>query len=141
MPEGRLSMAFPYAVGQLPLAYNGFSTNRPLEENPDEKYTSRYLDMPNEPLYPFGYGLNYSPVSYRDLQLDRDRMEPCLLYTSTLSGTNSSNYFTSTLPELHRYVKSKNSKNFVILNGGMPLLNDAKRPDTMEKLWPYTDCL
>ncbi len=76
MPEGRLSMAFPYAVGQLPLAYNGFSTNRPLEENPDEKYTSRYLDMPNEPLYPFGYGLNYSPVSYRDLQLDRDRMEP-----------------------------------------------------------------
>lgn len=59
----------------------------------------------------------------------------------TLSGTNSSNYFTSTLPELHRYVKSKNSKNFVILNGGMPLLNDAKRPDTMEKLWPYTDAL
>ncbi len=59
----------------------------------------------------------------------------------TLTGTNSSNYFTSTLPELHRYVKSKNSKNFVILNGGMPLLNDAKRPDTMEKLWPYTDAL
>ena len=57
-PSGKLPMSFPYDTGQIPVSYNELPTGRPYD--PNNKYTSRYLDAPNEPLYPFGYGLSYS---------------------------------------------------------------------------------
>jgi beta-glucosidase len=57
-PEGRLTMTFPRNVGQIPIYYNHKNTGRPIDEN--QKYTSKYLDVPNTPLYPFGYGLSYT---------------------------------------------------------------------------------
>ena len=57
-PSGKLTMTFPRSLGQVPIYYNHRTTGRPLEE--DQKYTSKYLDVPNTPLYPFGYGLSYS---------------------------------------------------------------------------------
>ena len=68
-PSGRLSMSFPQNVGQIPVYYNGYNTGRPKidEEN---WYTSRYLDCPNEPLYPFGYGLSYTNYTYHDYNLE-----------------------------------------------------------------------
>ena len=71
-PSGRLTVSFPRAVGQQPLYYNHFNTGRPtgstdLSRPPTtfaEKFMSRYVDVPNSPLYPFGYGLTYSTVSY-----------------------------------------------------------------------------
>ncbi|MBL1224090.1 glycoside hydrolase family 3 N-terminal domain-containing protein [Enterococcus sp. BWR-S5] len=63
-PEGKLPMSFPRAVGQLPFSYQAYSTGRPLtEQNQQEKYVSKYMDVGNEPLYPFGHGLSYSKLS------------------------------------------------------------------------------
>lgn len=76
-PEGKLTISFPYAEGQLPLYYNRFRTGRPqLPEEPDNIYVSHYLDCPNKPLYPFGYGLSYTDYAYRDLQLSAKEMHP-----------------------------------------------------------------
>ncbi|MFA7746524.1 glycoside hydrolase family 3 C-terminal domain-containing protein, partial [Salinicoccus roseus] len=58
-PTGRLTMSFPQSVGQVPVYYNHFNTGRPqLDPNTTERYVSQYLDVPNEPLFPFGYGLS-----------------------------------------------------------------------------------
>lgn len=62
-PSGRLSMSFPYTVGQVPVHYNMFNTGRPAGDK-NERYLSRYLDCPNEPLFSFGYGLSYSEFKY-----------------------------------------------------------------------------
>lgn len=63
-PEGKLPMSFPRAVGQLPFSYQAYSTGRPLtEQNQQEKYVSKYMDVGNDPLYPFGHGLSYSNLS------------------------------------------------------------------------------
>ena len=69
-PSGKLTMTFPRNVGQGPIFYNSKNTGRPI--NPDdtsEKYVSRYLDSPNTPLYPFGYGLSYTSFVYSNLDI------------------------------------------------------------------------
>jgi beta-glucosidase len=71
-PSGKLSMTFPRNVGQIPIYYNHKNTGRPYNAStPDEKYVSRYLDVSNDPLYPFGYGLSYTNFSYSNLKLDK----------------------------------------------------------------------
>lgn len=67
-PSGKLSMSFPQNVGQIPLYYNNKNTGRPLGTW-FEKFRSNYLDVSNEPLYPFGYGLSYSQFEYGELVL------------------------------------------------------------------------
>ncbi|WP_040215005.1 beta-glucosidase BglX [Clostridium polynesiense] len=73
-PSGRLSMSFPYSVGQVPVYYNHFNTGRPYVKGENSRYSSKYLDIPNEPLYPFGYGLGYSEFEYSDLELSSEYM-------------------------------------------------------------------
>ncbi|WP_163536086.1 beta-glucosidase BglX [Gracilibacillus sp. YIM 98692] len=72
-PSGRLTMSFPYNVGQVPVYYNHYNTGRP-KDAPDaqERYVSQYLDVPNEPLFPFGFGLSYTKYQYNDLTLSKD---------------------------------------------------------------------
>lgn len=61
-PSGRLPVTFPRNVGQVPLYYSMKNTGRPMD--PNDKYTTKYLDVPNSPLYPFGYGLGYTTFEY-----------------------------------------------------------------------------
>lgn len=68
-PSAKLTVSFPYSVGQCPIYYNHFSTGRPAGAG---KFTSKYLDIPTEPLYPFGYGLSYTTYKYEDLEVSSD---------------------------------------------------------------------
>lgn len=74
-PSGRLTMSFPREVGQIPVYYNHFSTGRPqgISEHTG-RYVSRYLDCPNEPYFPFGYGLSYHESVYSEITLSSDRL-------------------------------------------------------------------
>ncbi len=64
-PSGKLPVTFPRDVGQIPIFYNHMMTGRPVDpSNPDEKFKSRYLDVPNSPQFPFGYGLSYTQFTY-----------------------------------------------------------------------------
>ncbi len=65
-PSGKLPVTFPRAVGQVPYHYNHKNTGRPQS---DQKYTSKYIDVENTPLYPFGYGLSYTTFEYQNLSL------------------------------------------------------------------------
>jgi beta-glucosidase len=71
-PSAKLVITFPRSVGQIPIYYNMKNTGRPFDAN--NKYTSKYLDVPNTPLYPFGYGLSYTTFKYSDLKLDKSSM-------------------------------------------------------------------
>lgn len=75
-PSERLSMSFPYTVGQMPMYYNNFRTGRPLDSSTHSgRFISKYQDAPNDPLYPFGYGLNYSDVHYENLRLSSNKLK------------------------------------------------------------------
>lgn len=74
-PSGKLPMSFPYCVGQVPVHYNEYSTGRPHVEGKDkDRFRSKYLDIPNEPLYPFGYGLSYTRFAISPAEIDRETM-------------------------------------------------------------------
>ena len=76
-PSGRLTVTMPQALGQVPLYYNHLNTGRPVEKgiNKYRKYASNYLEVRNDPLYPFGYGLTYTTFSYGDLSLSNTTMQ------------------------------------------------------------------
>ena len=74
-PSGKLPMSFPYCVGQVPVHYNEFNTGRHFnKEQMDNRFQSRYLDIPNDPLYPFGYGLGYASFAYSDVKLSSETL-------------------------------------------------------------------
>lgn len=75
-PSGKLTMSFPQNVGQIPIYYNHKNTGRPQPSGPWEKFRSNYLDVSNEPLFPFGYGLSYTTFLYGNLTLSNTTMKP-----------------------------------------------------------------
>ncbi|MGO4529399.1 glycoside hydrolase family 3 N-terminal domain-containing protein [Paenibacillus sp. 2TAF8] len=69
-PSARLTMSFPQSVGQVPVYYNHFNTGRPINpDNTENRYVSQYIDSPNEPLFPFGYGLSYTTFVYGEVEV------------------------------------------------------------------------
>lgn len=90
-PCGKLTTSFPKSVGQIPLYYNHLNTGRPNNKW-FTKFTSNYLDIDNDPLYPFGYGLSYTTFSYGKLTLSADNMTESGKITATVSVTNTGNF-------------------------------------------------
>src|SRR5699024_6518307 len=81
---------FPARIGQVPVYYNHFNTGRPLtSDNQHEKFISKYLDGPNEPLYPFGYGLSYTTFAYSDLKLDKRQIHADEELSASVKVTNT----------------------------------------------------
>ena len=89
-PSGKLTMTFPKNVGQIPLFYNHKNTGRPLKEGKwFEKFRSNYLDVDNDPLYPFGYGLSYTTFQYGDITLSAPAMDQDGSVTAVVTVTNT----------------------------------------------------
>lgn len=90
-PSGKLTASMPVNVGQIPVYYNHLNTGRP--KNPKDpsfqKYRSNYIDAPNEPLYPFGYGLSYTTYDYSDFALNGDRLAEDGSIKATVKVTNT----------------------------------------------------
>ena len=92
-PSGKLTVSMPQATGQEPLYYNHLPTGRPVAENAKNfaKYASNYLDVRNDALYPFGYGLSYTTFAYSDIRLSSNEMsrDGSIKATVTVSNTGS----------------------------------------------------
>jgi beta-glucosidase len=86
-PSGKLTTTFPISVGQIPLYYNHKNTGRPMDSN--NKFTSKYLDISNDPLYPFGYGLSFTTFEYGDIKLSKSKLKGDEKLTATVALTNT----------------------------------------------------
>lgn len=92
-PSGKLPATFPKNVGQIPLYYNAKTTGRPLEQGKwFQKFRSNYLDVDNDPLYPFGYGLSYTAFQYNNLRLSTSKLQKQGKITVTVDVKNTGKY-------------------------------------------------
>jgi beta-glucosidase len=91
-PAGKLSMTFPVNVGQIPIYYNHKNTGRPYNGKSLEKYKSRYIDAPNEPLFPFGFGLSYTTFNYGDVTLSAKNLKGEQTLKASVTVTNTGKY-------------------------------------------------
>lgn len=90
-PSGKLTMTFPRNVGQVPIYYNHRTTGRPQDGDEFQKFKSNYLDVPNSPLYRFGYGLSYTNFTYDEITLSAAEMTRDDTITVSVNLTNSGN--------------------------------------------------
>ena len=88
-PSGKLTMTFPRNVGQIPLYYNMKNGGRPAKTDSYKRFSSCYMDSPNSPLYPFGYGLSYTTFEYTDFALSADAMQSDGSVTASVKVTNT----------------------------------------------------
>jgi beta-glucosidase len=86
-PGGKLTISWPYNVGQIPNYYYAKKTGRPMD--PDQRYTSKFIDAPNAPLYPFGYGLSYTTYVYDNLRLSESEISNSGSLTVSIDVTNT----------------------------------------------------
>ncbi len=91
-PSGKLTTSFPYSVGQIPVYYNHLNTGRPFHIGDGTKFKSDYLDIPNEPLYPFGYGLSYTSFAYGNTSLTKTTISANDQLQVKTTVTNTGNY-------------------------------------------------
>ena len=91
-PSAKTVVTFPYAVGQIPVYYNHFNTGRPDPTDGAGNWYSRYRDIPNDPLYPFGYGLSYTTFAYSNLKLDKATIKKGESVGVTVTVANTGKY-------------------------------------------------
>lgn len=90
-PSGKLPMTFPRTEGQIPIYYNHFNTGRPAVGE-DKIYKSAYIDLPNSPQFPFGFGLSYTTFQYSDLKLSTQKIKNSETIEVTFKLTNSGKF-------------------------------------------------
>lgn len=103
VPSGKLTTSLPQTTGQEPLYYNHLPTGRPVDEGATKfgKFTSNYLDVRNDALYPFGYGLSYTTFKYSDMKLSANAMAKDGSLDATIKVTNTGNYDADEVIELY----------------------------------------
>lgn len=136
-PSAKLTTTFPFATGQCPLYYDHISTGRPGGKS---KFTSKYLDTPLEPVYPFGYGLSYTTFSYSDLQVKSSGDAVQLAVTVTNSGAREGEeivqcYVQDKVAKRARPVKQLKDYQKVLLQPGESVTVEFELP--FEKLGYY----
>lgn len=89
-PSGKLPVTFPRSVGQIPIFYSQKNTGRPFD--PENLFTSRYIDLPNDPLYVFGHGLSYTTFQYSNLLIDRSAISPADSAIVSVNVTNTGQF-------------------------------------------------
>jgi len=91
-PSGKLSISFPRNVGQIPVYYNHKNTGRPIIEGESTKFKTSYLDVVNEPLFPFGYGLSYTQFGYSKISLSDTIVKKAAKLDIQVTISNKGNY-------------------------------------------------
>ncbi len=100
-PSGKLPMTFPRSVGQIPLYNSELNTGRPRNPQREDKYTSRYFDITNGPLFPFGYGLSYTQFSVSDISLSSTTMNATQPLTASVTVKNTGKRSGATVIQLY----------------------------------------
>lgn len=100
-PSGKLTMTFPKNVGQVPLYYQHLNTGRPFNPAEPNKYTSRYFDIENGPLFPFGYGLSYTQFSLSDVRLSTKAITARDALTASITVRNTGKRAGETVVQLY----------------------------------------
>ncbi|MDD3685123.1 MAG: glycoside hydrolase family 3 N-terminal domain-containing protein [Bacteroidales bacterium] len=91
-PQGKLTVSFPRSVGQVPIFYNHKNTGRPAETTPEKIFTTRYIDISNQPLYPFGFGLSYTTFEYSEIKLGATQLTYNGILNATVKVKNTGKY-------------------------------------------------
>lgn len=91
-PSGKLTATWPRSVGQIPIYYGMRTTGRPAASEEFQKFKSNYLDSPNTPLLPFGYGLSYTTFEYSDVKVNDQTLTPNGEITISATVANTGNY-------------------------------------------------
>ena len=126
-PSGKITATFPRSVGQIPIYYNHKNTGRPFNNEPFAKFKSNYLDVSNDPLYPFGYGLSYTSFSYSDIRLTKTNLKGNDRLIATVTVTNTGKfageetvqlYITDPVASITRSVKDLKGFQKIILQPG-----------------------
>ncbi|MBK5720257.1 beta-glucosidase BglX [Dysgonomonas sp. Marseille-P4677] len=146
-PSGKLTTTFPQNIGQVPLFYNHKNTGRPLGEGKwFEKFRSNYLDVSNEPLYPFGYGLSYTTFDYSDVKLTSTTIDANGELTASVTVTNNGTVDGSEVVQLYirdlvgsvtRPVKELKGFDKVFIKAGESKIIDFKINSEMLKFYNY----
>jgi len=91
-PAGKITATFPRSVGQIPIYYNHKNTGRPFDGTGPAKFKSDYIDISNDPLYPFGYGLSYTTFDYGKVKLNKTSLKGNETLKATIAVTNTGKY-------------------------------------------------
>lgn len=100
-PSGKLAATFPRNVGQIPIFYNHKNTGRPLKGEWFQKFRSNYIDVPNTPQYPFGYGMSYTTFKYSAISIDQTTLDNEGKIVATVEVTNTGDVFGKEVVQLY----------------------------------------
>lgn len=132
-PSAKLPVTFPRNVGQIPLYYNHKNTGRPLTDiNKWEKFRTAYLDSPNLPLFPFGFGLSYTTFTYSDINVSAKNLQGNGKLTASVTLTNTGKYDGAEVVQLYiRDVVGTNTRPLKELKGFQKVMLKAGESKTV----------